>query len=121
MGPRYRHVHPTDRDAALLPLADASFSRSILLAHDRTSIGAAIEYAVEQLGVREVIVCGHDGCGGVKAAFDGLPGIEPNSELAVWLHGLLPAVARARASDPDPRRQLRRAIEETFWRGSRTS
>ena len=82
-----------------------------------TSVGAAIEYAIDQLGVREVIVCGHDGCGGVKAAFDGLPGIEPDSELAVWLHGLLPAVARARASDPDPRRQLRRAIEENVLDG----
>jgi carbonic anhydrase len=82
-----------------------------------TSVGAAIEYAVEQLGVREVIVCGHDGCGGVKAAFEGLRGIEPNSELAVWLHGLLPAVARARASDPDPQRQLRRAIEENVLDG----
>ena len=81
------------------------------------SVGAAIEYAVEQLGVREVIVCGHDGCGGVKAAFDGLPGIEPSSELAVWLHGLLPTVARARAFDPDPRLQLRRAIEENVLDG----
>jgi carbonic anhydrase len=84
--------------------------------HD-TSVGAAIEYAVEQLGVREVIVCGHDGCGGVKAAFDGLPGIEPSSELAVWLHVLLPAIARARAFDPDPRRQLRRAVEENVLDG----
>jgi carbonic anhydrase len=82
-----------------------------------TSVGAAIEYAIEQLGLREVIVCGHDGCGGVKAAFEGLPGIEPNSELAMWLQGMRPAVARARASDPDPRRQLRRAIEENVLDG----
>lgn len=81
------------------------------------SIGAAIEYAVEQLGVCEVIVCGHDGCGGVKAAFDGLPDIEPSSELAGWLEGLLPAVVRARAFDPDPRVQLRRAVEENVLEG----
>lgn len=82
-----------------------------------TSVGAAVEYAVEQLGVRDVIVCGHDGCGGVKAAFDGLPGIDPSSELAVWLHGLLPAVARARASEPDPGLRLRRAVEENVLDG----
>jgi carbonic anhydrase len=82
-----------------------------------TSIGAAIDYAVEQLGVREVIVCGHDGCGGVEAAFDDLPGIEPGSELAVWLQGLLPAATRAQAVDPDPQLQLRRAVEEIVLDG----
>lgn len=81
------------------------------------SVGAAIEYAVQQLAVREVVVCGHDGCGGVKAALDGLPGIEPDSELAGWLKGLLPAVARARAVEPDPGRQLRRAVEENVLDG----
>lgn len=81
------------------------------------SIGAAIEFAVGQLGVREVIVCGHDGCGGVKAAFDGLSTIEPDSELAAWLNGLLPAVARARAFDADPNDQFRRAVEENVLEG----
>ena len=81
------------------------------------SIGAAIEFAVGQLGVQEIIVCGHDGCGGVQAAMDGLPGIEPDSELAAWLHGLLPAIARARAFDPDPSVQFRRAVEENVLEG----
>ena len=81
------------------------------------SIAAAIEYAVGQLGVREIIVCGHDECGGVKVAFDGLLTDEPNSELAGWLHGLLPSVARARAFDPDPSVQFRRAVEENVLDG----
>jgi carbonic anhydrase len=81
------------------------------------SIRAAIAYAVEQLGVREVVVCGHDGCGGIEAAFGGLPGIEPSSELAAWLARLLPAVVRARAVDPDPRVQLRRAVEQNVLDG----
>ena len=62
------------------------------------SIAAAIEFAVGQLHVREVIVCGHDGCGGVQAAFDGMPGIEPDSRARRMFRGLQPAVARARAS-----------------------
>jgi len=34
---------------------------------------AALEFAVESLGVREIVLCGHYGCGGVRAASEDFP------------------------------------------------
>ena len=39
-----------------------------LVLHDDNSVMSALQYAVEQLKVHHLIVCGHDGCGGVRAA-----------------------------------------------------
>jgi carbonic anhydrase len=54
------------------------------------SVGAAIEYALLHLGVDDIVICGHTGCGGVKAMQDGLPG--PETHLHRWVkRGALPA------------------------------
>ncbi len=42
---------------------------------------SVIQYAVEVLGVRHIIVAGHYGCGGIKAAMDNVP----HGEIDNWL------------------------------------
>jgi carbonic anhydrase len=41
-----------------------------LVVNTDLNVGAVIQYAVEALGVRHIVVCGHYGCGGVKAAME---------------------------------------------------
>jgi carbonic anhydrase len=48
-----------------------------------SSVGAAIEYAVDVLGVATITVCGHSGCGAVLAMMSGAAGSP--SALGTWL------------------------------------
>ncbi len=45
---------------------------------------AVVEYAVNSLGVRHIVVCGHYHCGGVKAALEG----HQAGAVALWLQPL---------------------------------
>ena len=71
---------------------------------------AVVEYAVKVLGVHDIIVCGHEECGGVKAAL----GPEAPPHVESWLANIR-TVARlhddelARIADPDDR--ARRLVE----------
>lgn len=62
-----------------------------------SSVGAALEYAVEVLGVGTITVCGHSGCGAVRALQSG--GYDPNSSLGRWL-----ALSGTDCSVPDEER-----------------
>jgi carbonic anhydrase len=57
------------------------------------SVGAAIEYAVEVLGVRSIVVCGHSHCGAAAAALEA--NVPAGSGLQSWLRHLEPSVRRA--------------------------
>lgn len=67
------------------------------------SVGAAIEYAVDTLGVDSITVCGHSGCGAMNA----LLGAEPDTRdtpLWRWLRHGLPSLERVASRSHAPAR-----------------
>ncbi|WP_280272471.1 carbonic anhydrase, partial [Nocardia wallacei] len=62
-----------------------------------TSFEAALAFAVENLHVRNIVVCGHSSCGAMRAVLDGTP-TAPG--LEEWLAHALPSLARFRAAPP---------------------
>jgi len=55
---------------------------------DGTGVAAAIEYAVEHLHVRDIIVCGHSDCGAMKALYKDRAAFAQTPHIAEWLkHG----------------------------------
>lgn len=65
---------------------------------DVDGVGASIEYAVEVLGVAEIVVCGHSGCGAMTAVAQGAD-LSELPKLRQWL-SLAPRLDSANAPDP---------------------
>lgn len=57
------------------------------------SVGAAIEYAVDVLGVESITICGHSGCGAMNALLGAKPDT-PETPLWRWLRHGMPSLKR---------------------------
>ena len=81
-----------------------------LVIHNDFSCLSVLQYSVEVLGVEHIIVCGHYGCGGVQAAWEGRPlglvdnWLRPIRDLAMLYREPLLAL-------PDDRRRVDRLCE----------
>lgn len=53
--------------------------------HSASSEMATVEFAVVQLGVSEIIVCGHSHCGAVNALHSGRPALDHLPTMLRWL------------------------------------
>ncbi|WP_031164938.1 SulP family inorganic anion transporter [Streptomyces durhamensis] len=64
--------------------------------HGDDSVAAAVEYAVDVLGVRSITVCGHSGCGAMQALTAATDAGEdlPGTPLRRWLRHGRPSLAR---------------------------
>ncbi|MEQ1715271.1 MAG: carbonic anhydrase [Hyphomicrobium sp.] len=63
------------------------------------SVGAAIEYALLHLGIDDIVVCGHTGCGGIEAlSRSGTEAGSGDAHLGRWVDYTRPAHALIQAS-----------------------
>jgi carbonic anhydrase len=50
-----------------------------------SSVAAALEFAVQNLKVQDIVVCGHSGCGAIRTLAQGIDKLKP-SNLKHWLY-----------------------------------
>ncbi|WP_290797681.1 carbonate dehydratase [Halomonas sp.] len=77
-----------------LPPGEVFVHRNVanLVHHNDLNALSVLQYAIEVLGVRHVMVVGHYGCGGVRAAVVG----GDNGMVDIWLHSVRELYSRHR-------------------------
>jgi len=82
---------------------------------DSTSSGAAIEFAVGGLEIEDIIICGHEDCGGMKALMQGVDE-EKMPYLSRWI-SYSQAADSVSGSNPTPQgKDLEKVIKENALR-----
>lgn len=83
------------------------------------STSAALEFAVQSLRVRDIVVMGHGRCGGIRAALD--PDLEPLSPgdfIGKWMGMLKPAAEQIQSNDIMTDGERQTALERVSIRNS---
>ena len=83
------------------------------------STSAALEFAVQALRVKDIVVMGHGRCGGIKAALD--PAAEPLSPgdfIGRWMNLLKPAAEQIQNNDAMTATERQTALERISIRNS---
>jgi len=83
---------------------------------DAPASGAAVDYAVGVLGVREIVVCGHSACGAVRAVLSDVPLPAELLSLKAWVRatqaeGFLRRLPKSLAADDVARLNVLAQIE----------
>jgi carbonic anhydrase len=75
-----------------------------------SSVGAAIEFAVDVLAIPTIVVCGHSHCGAMKALLSGSS--EPGSRLHSWLRNARSSLARVDGTDDLERLAVTNVVQQ---------
>lgn len=73
-------------------------------------LGAAIEFAVLKLAVRDIVLCGHSHCGAIRALYNDPAALADTPHLVRWLDHGREAVLPVTASEEALRRTEQRSI-----------
>ncbi len=77
---------------------------------DGTGVAAAVEYAVEHLHVKDIIVCGHSDCGAIKALYKDRAHYAATPHIGEWLKNGERTMAIVTANYPHLTREERLEI-----------
>ncbi|CZT33547.1 MULTISPECIES: carbonic anhydrase [Rhizobiaceae] len=83
------------------------------------STSAALEFAVQSLRVKDIVVMGHGRCGGIKAVLDSsAEPLSPGDFIGKWMNMLKPAAEQIAGNDMMTAAERQRAMEHVSIRNS---
>ncbi len=83
------------------------------------STSAALEFAVQSLRVKDIVVMGHGRCGGIKAVLDsGAEPLSPGDFIGKWMNMLKPSAEQIAGNDMMTAAERQRAMEHVSIRNS---